>query len=138
LKDSTILIVEDNNEIRMTILQWLRTVYPTCTFLEARSGEEALQKVIDFFPDVILMDVGLPQMDGFEATRQILAISPDVKIVILTIHDENAYCIKAKQAGAAAFLPKQRVDLLLLPLLGNLLAESTQPWKFQERWLRYL
>ena len=71
---------------------------------EATNGQEAVHRVAECRPDVVLMDVRMPQMDGVEATRQIKNRWPDVKIVVLTLY--TGYKTEALDAGADAFLVK--------------------------------
>jgi DNA-binding NarL/FixJ family response regulator len=73
---------------------------------EAGDGEEAVQKALQFRPDVILMDIKMPRMDGLEATRLIKARLPEVKIVILTVSDEEHMLFEAIKSGAQGYLLK--------------------------------
>ena len=73
---------------------------------EAQSGETAVTFCRQHHPDVILMDMNMPGIGGLEATRKILRIRPDVRIIVLTIHSENPFPTKVMQAGAAGYLTK--------------------------------
>jgi DNA-binding NarL/FixJ family response regulator len=73
---------------------------------EARDGEEAVRLADDLQPDVILMDVTMPEMDGVEATRQIKQDRPDVRIVMLTMHADQEVLASAIRAGASGYLVK--------------------------------
>jgi two-component system invasion response regulator UvrY len=73
---------------------------------EAQSGETAVAFCRQHHPDVILMDMNMPGIGGLEATRKILRIRPDVRIIVLTIHSENPFPTKVMQAGAAGYLTK--------------------------------
>jgi DNA-binding NarL/FixJ family response regulator len=73
---------------------------------EARDGEEAVRLADDVRPDVILMDVTMPEMDGVEATRQIKKDQPDVRIVMLTMHADQEVLASAIRAGASGYLVK--------------------------------
>ena len=73
---------------------------------EAADGVQAVQLAKDLAPDVVLMDVRMPLMDGIEATRQIVARQPGVRIVALTTFDLDEYVYAAVQAGASGFLLK--------------------------------
>jgi DNA-binding NarL/FixJ family response regulator len=104
---------------------------------EAADGEEAVRLAGDLLPDVILMDVRMPRMDGIEATRRIVATHPDVRIVALTTFDLDEYVYEAVQAGASGFLLKDispadlvhavtvvaRGDALLAPALTRRLLD---------------
>lgn len=73
---------------------------------EARDGEEAVRLADDLKPDVILMDVTMPEMDGVEATRQIKKDRPEVRIVMLTMHADQEVLASAIRAGASGYLVK--------------------------------
>jgi DNA-binding NarL/FixJ family response regulator len=73
---------------------------------EAATGAEAVAAVIDHRPDVVLMDIRMPQMDGIEATKRILAADPEVRVIILTTFDLDRYVYQALAAGASGFLLK--------------------------------
>lgn len=73
---------------------------------EAENGEIALQKYADLLPDVVLMDIRMPVMDGVEAIRRLLNGSPDAKVIILTTFDDDAYVFDGLRAGALGYLLK--------------------------------
>ena len=73
---------------------------------QALNGQDALEKVEQLVPDVVLMDIAMPVMDGLEATRSIKVRWPDVRILILSMHDEPEYVRKIMQAGASGYVLK--------------------------------
>ena len=73
---------------------------------EASEGSEAVDKALDSRPDVILMDISMPSMDGIEACHRILTNDPGAKILILSKHDTAGYVLSAIEAGAAGYVPK--------------------------------
>ncbi len=82
---------------------------------EARDGLEAVQLALDSDPDVAILDITMPRMNGIEAARQIIANCPGVPIVILSMHDEFAAQINAlKKAGIKGFVSKSRTDRELI------------------------
>ena len=122
---------------------------------EAADGAEAVERALDLRPDVVLMDVRMPRMDGIEATRQIVEARPAVRIVVLTTFDLDEYVYAAVRAGASGFLLKDiapadlvravdvvtRGDALLAPALTRRLLErfATAPPPGQPaRWLEVL
>lgn len=74
---------------------------------EARNGREAVELALRLKPDVVLMDIAMPVLNGLEATRQILAVNPAAKIVILSAHSDDEYIERMRTAGVAGFLEKQ-------------------------------
>jgi len=114
----TTLIVEDHDVLRRSLHDWLSTV-----FLEARSGEEALELALAWRPDVVLMDIGLPQMSGIEATRRIRAAAPGAQVVMLIIHEAPPYQDAATATGASAYIPKRQMHTELIPVLTRLLSQ---------------
>jgi DNA-binding NarL/FixJ family response regulator len=74
---------------------------------EAGDGLEAVKLVKELVPQVVIMDVALPRLGGIEAARRIVKASPDMKVVMLTIHDEPQYVFKSLEAGAKGYLVKE-------------------------------
>ena len=74
---------------------------------EASEGKEAIEKVQQLVPDVVVMDIAMPGMDGLEATRRIRKKSPEVKVLVLTQHDNREYILSAIKAGVAGYVPKR-------------------------------
>ncbi len=106
VKMSKILIVEDNATFRQTILGLLKLRFPTLIFEEATNGEEALQKIRDFIPDLLFMDISLPGESGLNLLKEIKDAFPELIIIILTSYDFPEYRQVAKQNGASHFLSK--------------------------------
>ncbi len=87
---------------------------------EATDGLMAVQKAEEFQPDVILLDIAMPLMNGFEAARQIFVVSPKSKIVFLTEHESSAMVSHALSLGAHGYLVKSHVSAELLPALKEI------------------
>jgi DNA-binding NarL/FixJ family response regulator len=88
---------------------------------EAPDGEAAIEAVPKVRPDIVLMDLAMPRMNGLEATRRLKLALPDLRVVILTVHDDETYQRTALAAGADAFLPKKTLGVDLWPTLHGLL-----------------
>lgn len=101
-----VLIVDDQALIRMGFRLVLEAESDIEVVGEAGDGVEALQQVRESAPHVVLMDVRMPRMDGIEATKQIVAQHPSVRVVVLTTFDLDEYAFAAVRAGASGFLLK--------------------------------
>ena len=101
---SRILLVDDHEVLRKGIRSTLDGQWEICG--EAASGQEAIEKAAALKPDLVLMDVSMPEMNGIEATKQVLKAAPAMKIVIFTMHDSPGMVEAAKAAGAKACLTK--------------------------------
>jgi len=100
------LIVEDNNFFRQLLKETLVSRFPSMDISEAGSGEEALQRIKAYFPDLIFMDIKLPGETGLELTKKIKAQYPNIIIIILTSYDLPEYREAASQYQANYFLSK--------------------------------
>jgi DNA-binding NarL/FixJ family response regulator len=119
-----ILIVEDHPGVRQSLREWLELSFPGYQLLEATSGEEGVSVAQAMSPCLVIMDIGLPGMNGIEAAQGIKAAVPTTRVVMLTIYDDPAHRADAAAAGASAYVPKRKVQTELLPVLSRLLAEN--------------
>jgi DNA-binding NarL/FixJ family response regulator len=101
-----VMVVDDQAMVRQGLVSLLQLESGLEVVAEAGSGSEALSLLRRCSPDVILMDVRMPLMDGIECTRQVLQINPDVKVLILTTFDEDDYIFPAIEAGCCGYLLK--------------------------------
>ncbi len=102
----SILIVDDHEVVRNGIRSFLETLPDFLVVGEAASGEEAIKLVSDFIPDVVLMDLIMPGMDGIETTRQVKKVSPRTQVVVLTSYHEDEHIFPALKAGAISYILK--------------------------------
>jgi NarL family two-component system response regulator LiaR len=102
----SILIVDDHEVVRNGIRAYLETVPEFQVIGEAVSGEEAIMMVTELIPDIVLLDLIMPGMDGVEATRRIKQISPRTQVVVLTSYHEDAHIFPALKAGAISYILK--------------------------------
>ena len=112
-----LLVVDDDPGFRLTLRDLLSQREEAVVLGEAGSGEEALRLVDALRPDVVLMDLAMPGMNGVEATRRLKIHRPDIVVIITTVHDEEAYRRTALAAGAEAFLEKKTLGANLWPTL---------------------
>ncbi len=101
-----VLIADDHMVVREGLRAILEAAPDLLPVGEATDGAEAVQLVGEKTPDVVLMDLRMPGMDGIEAIRQIRARYPDVQVVILTTYDEDDYIVRGLRAGARGYLLK--------------------------------
>jgi len=102
-----VLLVEDHTIVRKGIRSLLDAVQDIQVVGEAENGREAVEKAAQLEPEIIVMDHTMPVLNGLEATRQILGRQPAIKVLILTMHTNEAYVFQFLQAGAAGYLVKQ-------------------------------
>jgi DNA-binding NarL/FixJ family response regulator len=144
---TTVLVADDHQLVRQALRRALDDA-GLRVVSEASDGEEAVRLAKQLEPDVVVMDVTMPVLDGIQATKQIYATGPETKIVILTMHGEDKLVSEAIEAGAVAFLSKdcsmQEVvetvrltssgEVLLSPALANsMLKEFDPPSQPEER-----
>ena len=115
-----LLLVDDDPRFRETLRQLLATRDEAEILGEAGDGEEALRLAETLQPDVVLMDLAMPRMNGLEVTRHLKARWPQVRIIIITVHDDEAYRRTALAAGAEAFLVKKTLGVDLWPTLRRI------------------
>ncbi len=109
-----LLLVDDHPVVRKGTRDLLDTEHDFQVVGEAASGEEAILKARELTPDVILMDVSMPGMNGIEATKQIKAERPAQNVLVLTSYDDDAYIFALLEAGAAGYLLKNASESELL------------------------
>jgi DNA-binding NarL/FixJ family response regulator len=106
-KKITVLLAEDHAVVRQGLCALLSADGHFIMAGEAQTGREAVDKAQALQPDVILMDIAMPVLNGLEATRQILAANSTAKIIILSAHSDDEYIERLTAVGAAGFLEKQ-------------------------------
>ncbi|RBA54284.1 two-component system response regulator UvrY [Stutzerimonas zhaodongensis] len=101
-----VLVVDDHDLVRTGISRMLADIDGLQVVGQAESGEVAIKKSRDLKPDVVLMDVKMPGIGGLEATRKLLRSHPDIKVIAVTICEEDPFPTRLLQAGAAGYLTK--------------------------------
>lgn len=104
------VLVADDHAILRDGLRALLALYDDIEVIgEASNGREAIDTIRKLLPDVVLMDIAMPFMDGLEATRRVHKESPKIKILILTQHDNREYILSSIKSGATGYIPKKAV-----------------------------
>jgi two-component system, NarL family, response regulator NreC len=109
-----ILLVDDHAMFRAGIKALLEAEGRLQVVGEASSGDEAVDRVRELKPDVVVMDLSMPGSNGLEATRRIAALELDTKVLVLTVHAEEEYLVPVVEAGASGYLTKTSADTDLI------------------------
>ncbi|MFN2215635.1 MAG: response regulator [Anaerolineales bacterium] len=107
MEEIRLMLVDDHEVIRVGLKSFLQTQEGIKVVAEASNGEEALELALRYEPDIILMDITMPGMDGLEATRRLHVLSPNCKVLALTVHDDKQYFMQMLAAGASGYITKQ-------------------------------
>ncbi|HEX8727420.1 MAG TPA: response regulator transcription factor [Ktedonobacterales bacterium] len=102
----TVLIIDDHQLVREGVRNFLQRQRDITVVGEAGSGQEGLRLVVELVPDVVLMDLVMPEMDGIETTRRLKRISPDSQVIVLTSFDDDQHILPAIRAGALSYILK--------------------------------
>jgi DNA-binding NarL/FixJ family response regulator len=109
-----ILLADDHAVLRAGLRMMLGSQTDMEVVGEAADGEEALQRIREALPDIAIIDITMPGLGGLQVVRRIKDDFPDTKVVMLTVHDDEAYLFKALRVGAAGYVPKKAADTELL------------------------
>ncbi len=110
MKKIRVLLVDDHAILREGIKALLEKQDNIEVIAEAADGREAIPKVAQSRPDVVVLDISMPMMDGLESTRQIKRENPDIKVLVLTMHDNEEYFFQLLRAGASGYVTKKSVS----------------------------
>jgi DNA-binding NarL/FixJ family response regulator len=124
---AAILVVDDHDAVRTSLQAWLEVEFPHCEVLTASCGEDALELAYQRQPQVLIMDITLPGMNGIEATRRVKALCPSTRVIILSIHDSENHRADAHAAGADAYVSKATMQSTLVSVLETCLHSHEPP-----------
>lgn len=138
MSEITLILADDHTMVRSGLRMLLETQSDMRIVGEAENGAEAVRKVMSLKPDVVLMDVQMPDMNGIEATREIKKIMPETAVLALTIYEDDQYFFEMLKAGASGYVPKRaapddlvnairtvaRGDVFLFPTLATRLVQD--------------
>jgi DNA-binding NarL/FixJ family response regulator len=114
-------VVDDSQPMRAALCDLMALSYPDSSILQAESGEQALEMVASQAPDLVLMDIALPGMDGLTCLAEMQGLHPQLCSVVISYHEEQPYHQKALDAGAGAYVVKRRLYIDLMPAINTLL-----------------
>jgi DNA-binding NarL/FixJ family response regulator len=115
-----ILVADDHHVVRTGLRALLETKSGWQVCAEAANGREAVEKAEELTPDVAVLDIGMPLLNGVEATRQIRKLSPKTEVLILTMHDSEVLIQEVLEAGARGYILKDDADRNLIDAVGAL------------------
>ncbi len=138
MSEITLILVDDHTMVRSGLRMLLETQSDMRIVGEAENGAEAVGLVMSLKPDVVLMDVQMPDMNGIEAAREIKKMMPETAVLALTIYEDDQYFFEMLKAGASGYVPKRaapddlvnairtvaRGDVFLFPTLATRLVQD--------------
>jgi len=102
----SVMLVDDHSLMRDSLRSHLENETDIEVIAEAANGEEAIKVATELTPNVIIMDIAMPKMNGLEATRQIKLLKPEIAVLVLTVHNDTEYILKIMEVGANGYLTK--------------------------------
>src|SRR5512137_455440 len=105
-----LLIADDHGVLRAGLRALLNAEPDMQVVGEAADGREALRLAAELAPDMMLLDLNMPELGGLEVTRQIKALAPGVRVLILTFHEDDALLREAIKAGAGGYITKRAIE----------------------------
>ena len=123
-KAMRVLLVDDQPQVRRGLRMRLELEPDVEIAGELGDGAAAITRATEIQPDIVLMDIEMPGMDGISATRALRAVAPHSAVVILTLYDDAATRARAKEAGAVAFVAKHRLEAVLLDTMRHITREA--------------
>ena len=121
------LVVDDHDVVRRALCERIKTSFAQFRLREAASVGEALKIVDTERVDIVLMDIGLPGMNGIDGTRAVLEHSPHTTVLVVSIFNDASHRSAAAMAGARAYVCKRAIGRELIPALENLINVNSGP-----------
>ena len=135
MKKIRLMLVDDHEVVRVGLKTFLQTQEDFDVVAEASDGEEAISRAMITHPDVILMDITMPGVDGLEATRRLRVLCPKCLILALTVHDDKQYFMQMLAAGASGYITKQAAGDDLISAIHTISAGNVFLQPALARWL---
>jgi two-component system response regulator NreC len=130
-----LMLVDDHDVIRTGLRSFLETQPGLKVIAEAKNGIEALEQAQKAQPDIVLMDITMPEMDGMEATRQLKSLYPECQVLVLTVHADKQYFMQMLVAGASGYITKQAAADELVSAIQAVAAGHVYLQPALARWL---
>ncbi|MGA2504457.1 MAG: response regulator transcription factor [Anaerolineales bacterium] len=135
MKKIRLMLVDDHEVVRVGLKNFLQTQEDFEVVAEASDGEQAVNRAMTAHPDIILMDITMPGVDGLEATRRLRVLCPECLILALTVHDDKQYFMQMLAAGASGYITKQAAGDDLIAAIHAISAGSVFLQPALARWL---
>jgi DNA-binding NarL/FixJ family response regulator len=135
----SVMIVDDQTLFRRGLVKLLESDPRIKIVDDAANGAEAMEKIAKNSPDVVLLDIKMPVMDGIETTRQIINAYPNIKVLILTTFENDGYVVQALKAGASGYLLKDsQPEAIVTAMLAILSGERVMTQSVADQFLHLL
>jgi DNA-binding NarL/FixJ family response regulator len=135
MKKIRLLLVDDHEVIRVGLKTFLQTQADLEVVAEAGNGAEAIDRALETRPDVILMDITMPGIDGMEATRRLRVLCPECMVLALTVHDDKQYLMQMLAVGASGYITKQAAADELVEAIHTIASGNVYLQPALARWL---
>ena len=130
-----LMLVDDHDVVRAGLKSFLESQDGLIVVAEARTGEEAINISLETRPDVVIMDITMPEMSGLEATRRLKAVYPECQVLALTVHQEKQYFFEMLAAGATGYITKQAAPEELVAAIHSVAEGQVYLQPVLARWL---
>ena len=130
-----LMLVDDHDVVRTGLRSFLETQTGFKVIAEASTGQEALEKLKESQPDIVLMDITMPDMDGIETTQALKKLYPDCQVLVLTVHSDKQYFMKVLSVGASGYITKQAAADELVAAIKAVAAGHVYLQPALARWL---
>lgn len=120
----TIMLVDDNRTFVSAVRRYLGLVPGVKVIAQAHEGDEALAEAARLQPDLVLLDIGMPTLNGLAVARHLQSLLKPPRIVFLSVHEDSSYRDAAREFGAAGYINKSDFVVGLLPIIERLIYES--------------
>jgi len=135
MKKIRLMLVDDHDVVRAGLKSFLQTQEDFEVVAEANNGEEAIKQALAVRPDVILMDITMPTMDGMQATRQLRVLCPECFVLALTVHDDKQYFMQMLAEGASGYITKHAAADDLVAAIHTIASGNVYLQPALARWL---
>lgn len=130
-----LMLVDDHEVVRVGLKSFLEARPDLKVVAEAGNGQQALDLIAEARPDIVLMDITMPGMDGMETTRRLKAVYPAGLVLALTVHNDKQYCMQMLAAGASGYITKQAAAEELIEAIHSVAAGNVYLQPALARWL---